>query len=167
MELLSFLIVGVFVGILGSLLGIGGGVVIVPLLVFYWGYEPQVAIGTSVLVVLLNSISGTLGYMRKKQVCVDAAIKFAIATVPGAFLGSYAAEFLQGRLFYGVFGFFFLGVAYNMFTKATKKDGTSGANAQVPEHYNWQLGVLCSVFVGFLASILGIGGGIVHWPFMA
>ena len=37
MVLLSFLIVGVFVGILGSLLGIGGGVVIVPLLVFYWG----------------------------------------------------------------------------------------------------------------------------------
>ena len=167
MELLSFLILGIFVGILGSLLGIGGGVVIVPLLVFYWGYEPQVAIGTSVLVVLLNSISGTLGYMRKKQVCVDAAIKFAIATVPGAFLGSYAAEFLQGRLFYAVFGLFFLGVAYNMFTKATKKDGTSGANAKVPEHYNWQLGVLCSVFVGFLASILGIGGGIVHVPFMA
>ena len=167
MELLSFLILGIFVGILGSLLGIGGGVVIVPLLVFYWGYEPQVAIGTSVLVVLLNSISGTLGYMRKKQVCVDAALKFAIATVPGAFLGSYAAEFLQGRLFYAVFGLFFLGVAYNMFTKATKKDGTSGANAKVPEHYNWQLGVLCSVFVGFLASILGIGGGIVHVPFMA
>ena len=133
MELLSFLIVGVFVGILGSLLGIGGGVVIVPLLVFYWGYEPQVAIGTSVLVVLLNSISGTLGYMRKKQVCVDAAIKFAIATVPGAFFGSYAAEFLQGRLFYGVFGLFFLAVAYNMFTKASKKDGTSGTNARVPE----------------------------------
>ena len=60
MELLSFLILGIFVGILGSLLGIGGGVVIVPLLVFAWGYEPQVAIGTSVLVVLLNSISGTL-----------------------------------------------------------------------------------------------------------
>ena len=167
MELVCFLIVGIFVGLLGSLLGIGGGVVIVPLLVFAWGYEPQVAIGTSVLVVLLNSISGTLGYMRKKQVCVDAAIKFAIATVPGAFLGSYAAEYLQGRLFYGVFGLFFLGVAYNMFTKAGKKDGTTGANAQVPEHYNWQLGVLCSIFVGFLASILGIGGGIVHVPFMA
>ena len=60
MELLSFLILGIFVGILGSLLGIGGGVVIVPLLVFAWGYEPQVAIGTSVLVVLLTSISGTL-----------------------------------------------------------------------------------------------------------
>ncbi len=108
MELILFLIVGIFVGILGSLLGIGGGVVIVPLLVFYWGYEPQVAIGTSVLVVLLNSISGTLGYMRQKQVCVDAAIKFALATVPGAFLGSFAAEFLQGRLFFGVFCLIFV-----------------------------------------------------------
>ena len=54
MELVCFLIVGIFVGLLGSLLGIGGGVVIVPLLVFAWGYEPQVAIGTSVRVVLLN-----------------------------------------------------------------------------------------------------------------
>ena len=98
MELLSFLIVGVFVGILGSLLGIGGGVVIVPLLVFAWGYEPQVAIGTSVLVVLLNSISGTLGYMRKKQVCVDAAIKFAIATVPGAFFWQLCSRVFAGTL---------------------------------------------------------------------
>lgn len=99
MELLSFLILGIFVGILGSLLGIGGGVVIVPLLVFAWGYEPQVAIGTSVLVVLLNSISGTLGYMRKKQVCVDAAIKFAIATVPGAFLAAMQQSFCRDACF--------------------------------------------------------------------
>lgn len=167
MELLVFLLVGVFVGLLGSLLGIGGGVVIVPLLVFVWQYEPQVAIGTSVLVVLLNSISGTLGYMRRRQVCVDAAIKFALATVPGAFVGCYAAEFLQGRLFYGIFGVFFLFVAYNMFTKANKKGSGSSANDSVPEHYNWQLGVICSIGVGFLASILGIGGGIVHVPFMA
>ncbi|MDO4921870.1 MAG: sulfite exporter TauE/SafE family protein [Phascolarctobacterium sp.] len=170
MELLSFLIVGVGVGLLGSLLGIGGGIVIVPLLVFYCGYEPQAAIGTSVLVVLLNAISGTLGYMRKRQVCLDAALKFALATVPGAFLGSYAAEYLQGRLFYFLFGFFFIFVAYNMFTKANKnKKAATQDNAatQAPENYNWQLGVACSVGVGFLASILGIGGGIIHVPFMA
>lgn len=167
MELICFLLVGIFVGLLGSLLGIGGGVVIVPLLVFYWGYEPQAAIGTSVLVVLLNSVSGTLGYMRKKQVYLDAAIKFALATVPGAFLGSYAAEFLQGRLFYFIFGVFFLCVAYNMFIKANKKGAASDDDMKIPAGYNWQLGVLCSVGVGFLASILGIGGGIIHVPFMA
>jgi uncharacterized membrane protein YfcA len=165
MEVAGFLALGILVGLLGALLGIGGGMVIVPLLVFAWGYEPQLAIGTSVLVVLLNAVSGTWGYIRQKKVCVDAALKFAVATVPGAFLGSYAAEYLQGRLFYLVFGAFFVLAAINMYRKANKEAAGKTAG-EVPEVYNWQLGVLCSVGVGFLASILGIGGGIVHVPFM-
>lgn len=165
MEVAGFLALGILVGLLGALLGIGGGMVIVPLLVFAWGYEPQLAIGTSVLVVLLNAVSGTWGYIRQKKVCVDAALKFAVATVPGAFLGSYAAEYLQGRLFYLVFGAFFVLAAINMYRKANKNAAGKTAG-EVPEVYNWKLGVLCSVGVGFLASILGIGGGIVHVPFM-
>ena len=72
--------------------------VIVPLLVFAWDYEPQLAIGTSVLVVLMNAVSGTWGYIRQKKACVDAALKFAVATVPGAFLGRISAgqAFLSG-----------------------------------------------------------------------
>lgn len=165
MEVAGFLALGILVGLLGALLGIGGGMVIVPLLVFAWDYEPQLAIGTSVLVVLLNAVSGTWGYIRQKKVCVDAALKFAVATVPGAFLGSYAAEYLQGRLFYLVFGAFFVLAAINMYRKANKEAAGKTAG-EVPAVYNWKLGVLCSVGVGFLASILGIGGGIVHVPFM-
>lgn len=165
MEVAGFLALGILVGLLGALLGIGGGMVIVPLLVFAWHYEPQLAIGTSVLVVLLNAVSGTWGYIRQKKVCVDAALKFAVATVPGAFLGSYAAEYLQGRLFYLVFGAFFVLAAINMYRKANKEAAGKTAG-EVPDVYNWKLGVLCSVGVGFLASILGIGGGIVHVPFM-
>lgn len=165
MELVSFLGVGVSVGLLGSLLGIGGGMVIVPLLVFAYGYEPQLAIGTSVLVVLLNAVSGILGYIRQRRVCVDAAVKFALATIPGAFLGSYAAEYLQGKLFFWVFGIFFVLAAVNMYRKADN-GGVKNVADEVPQQYNWQLGVACSIGVGFLASILGIGGGIVHVPFM-
>lgn len=165
MEVAGFLALGILVGLLGALLGIGGGMVIVPLLVFAWHYEPQLAIGTSVLVVLMNAVSGTWGYIRQKKVCVDAALKFAVATVPGAFLGSYAAEYLQGRLFYLVFGAFFVLAAINMYRKANKEAAGKTAGV-VPEVYNWKLGVLCSVGVGFLANILGIGGGIVHVPFM-
>lgn len=165
MEVAGFLGLGILVGLLGALLGIGGGMVIVPLLVFVWHYEPQLAIGTSVLVVLMNAVSGTWGYIRQKKVCVDAALKFAVATVPGAFLGSYAAEYLQDRLFYLVFGAFFVLAAINMYRKANKEAAGKTAG-EVPEVYNWKLGVLCSVGVGFLASILGIGGGIVHVPFM-
>lgn len=59
MEVAGFLALGILVGLLGALLGIGGGMVIVPLLVFAWDYEPQLAIGTSVLMVLMNAVSGT------------------------------------------------------------------------------------------------------------
>ena len=144
MEVAGFLALGILVGLLGALLGIGGGMVIVPLLVFAWDYEPQLAIGTSVLVVLMNAVSGTWGYVRQKKVCVDAALKFAVATVPGAFLGSYAAEYLQGRLFYLVFGAFFVLAAINMYRKANKEAAGKTAGV-VPEVYNWKLGVLCSV----------------------
>ena len=78
MEVAGFLALGILVGLLGALLGIGGGMVIVPLLVFAWDYEPQLAIGTSVLMVLMNAVSGTWGYIRQKKVCVDAALKFAV-----------------------------------------------------------------------------------------
>ena len=164
-SILIFLAVGIFTGIIGALLGLGGGVVIVPFLVFVSHYEPQLAIGTSMFVVLLNSVSGALGYIRRKLACTDAAIRFSLATIPGAFIGSYAAKYLQGKIFLGVFGLLLVGIAFNMFRKAEKSSEENGVT-EVPEHYNRKLGIICSIFVGFLASVLGIGGGVIHVPFM-
>lgn len=164
-NLLGFVGLGIFTGVVGALLGLGGGVVIVPFLVFVAHYEPQLAIGTSMFVVLLNSVSGACGYIRKKLACTSAAISFSLATIPGALLGSYVATYLQGRIFFGVFGLFFLGVAFNMFRKANQAGEENGVTT-VPENYNKKLGIICSVFVGFLASVLGIGGGVIHVPFM-
>ena len=67
MEVAGFLALGILVGLLGALLGIGGGMVIVPLLVFVWHYEPQLAIGTSVLVVLMNAVSGPGGMSGRRR----------------------------------------------------------------------------------------------------
>ncbi len=165
MEYVIYAGLGIVTGVIGALLGLGGGVIIVPYLVFVSMYEPKMAIGTSMLVVLFNSASGACGYIRERLACTDAAIKFSLATIPGAFLGSYAASFLQGRIFYGVFGLLFLGLSINMYIKSNGKGRDNGVDV-VPENYNWKLGVLCSVFVGFLASVLGIGGGVIHVPFM-
>ena len=165
MEFVLYMFIGCLVGIVGAMLGIGGGIVIVPLLTFAFGFTPQTAIGTSMMVVLLNALSGTIGYLRQRKVCLDAAWKFALATVPGAFLGSYASEFLKGRIFFAVFGTFFFLFAIHMFHKAGKKTEQS-ASEEVPEHYNWQFGVASSIVVGFIASILGIGGGVIHVPMM-
>lgn len=165
LSFLIFLAVGCLTGIIGALLGLGGGVVIVPFLVFAAHYEPQLAIGTSMFVVLLNALSGALGYIRQKIACTDAAICFSLATIPGAFLGSYGAKYLQGKIFLGVFGLLLVGLAFNMIRKAGISGEENGVTV-VPKRYNRKMGIICSVFVGFLASALGIGGGVIHVPFM-
>ncbi len=163
--ILLYLIIGIAVGILGAMLGIGGGIIIVPLMTFVFGATPQQAVGTSMVVVLFNSLSGSIGYLRRKMVFLDAAWKFALATIPGAILGSYVADTLQGKVFYGIFGVFFALFAVNMFYQAGKKSSKDDS-CEVPAQYNWKLGTGFSVGVGFLASILGIGGGVIHVPMM-
>lgn len=165
LSFLIFLAVGCLTGIIGALLGLGGGVVIVPFLVFVSHYEPQLAIGTSMFVVLLNAISGAVGYLRQKLASRDAAVWFSLATIPGAFLGSYGAKYLQGKIFLGVFGLLLVGLALNMIRKSGINGEENGVTV-VPKQYNRRLGIICSVFVGFLASVLGIGGGVIHVPFM-
>lgn len=165
MELPIFIVIGIIVGIAGAMLGIGGGIIIVPLMSFLMGASPQEAAGTSMVVVMFNSISGACGYIIKKMICIKAAVIFSIATIPGAVLGSYVANILQGKVLYLIFGLFFCYFAVSMYIKSSK-DKNIVDNATVPEKFNWKLGTICSVAIGFIASILGIGGGIIHVPMM-
>lgn len=72
---------------------------------------------------------------------------------------------MQGKIFLGVFGLLLVGLAFNMIRKAGISGEENGVTV-VPKQYNRKLGIICSVFVGFLASVLGIGGGVIHVPFM-
>lgn len=165
MENIIYLLCGACFGCLGSMLGIGGGPIIVPVLIFVLGFTPQQSVGTSMFIVLLNAVSGAFVYLKQKKVYLDAAVKFAIATIPGSFLGSYAVEYLKGKLFFFIFGVFFVLFALDMLRKTFKAQAAEESTA-VPKEYNWQLGVLYSTAIGFVASILGIGGGIMHVPMM-
>ena len=100
----EFFGVGIGVGVVGALLGIGGGLIMVPL--FMLTMMPphgstfqtvQQVIGTSLFGVFLNAISGTLAYIRQRRIMFRAAIPFALATVPGAFAGSYISEYFSGQ----------------------------------------------------------------------
>lgn len=165
LELLLFLILGLIVGLMGALLGIGGGLVIVPAFLLYFNFTPQQTVGSSTVVVLFNAISGSAAYLVKHLVVVKAALFFGLATIPGAFLGSYVAEYFTGTGFRLCFGVFLLVLGCYMFYKTYAK-GSQPLDAQMPEQYNLWLGMACSVVVGFFASALGIGGGIIHVPFM-
>ena len=155
-ELLSFAElfgVGIGVGLVGALLGIGGGLIMVPLFMLTMMtpngttfQTVQQVIGTSLFGVFLNSVSGTIAYIRQKRVMFRAALPFAAATIPGAFLGSYVTEYLKSRS-----------------RRATARvEDFDVAHAE----FSYTIGITLSFFVGFISSILGIGGGVVHVPMM-
>ncbi len=164
MLFLGYVLLGIIVGIVGAMLGVGGGFIMMP--VFMWAFhmEHQVAAGTSLFVVLLNALSGASAYIRKKKAFMDAVVKFSLATVPGAVAGSYLTHFMDAAAFNLVFGVYLLFMAFLMgFKKSAAMERT-----ELPQNfqYNWPIGVAASFIVGFLSSVFGIGGGVIHVPLM-
>ncbi|MBQ2136729.1 MAG: sulfite exporter TauE/SafE family protein, partial [Selenomonas sp.] len=100
MEILLFFLLGLGVGTFGTLVGIGGGLICVPIFILFLSqgtahpfFQTAAKItGTSLVIVMANALSGTLAYIRQKRVYFQAAIPFALATLPGAFFGSYIVD---------------------------------------------------------------------------
>ena len=174
MEYFIFLFLGTFVGTFGTLVGIGGGLILVPFFIMcmsvggiypYFQSAPQI-VGTSLFVVFTNALSGTLAYIRQRRVYFNAAVPFALATLPGAFLGSYVADKFDGQMLDLYFGIFLLIMAAIMYWNTRHKPRTDIPFDAKTFRYNRPLGIASSTLVGFLSSIFGIGGGIVHVPLM-
>lgn len=170
MELFLLFLLGLGVGTFGTLVGIGGGLILIPLFILLMTPSTfataQQAIGTSLFVVFLNAVSGTFAYIRQKKIFYDAAFRFALATIPGAFMGSYLADYFTGQSFNVTFGIFLIFIAGVMYWKSSTKKATATAFNKDTFTYNKTLGIVMSMIVGFLSSILGIGGGVIHVPLM-
>lgn len=184
-ELTAFLVFGVFVGTYGTLVGAGGGFIIVPTLLLVYHATPQQASATSLAVVFFNALSGTLAYARQGKIDYQTGWRFAAATVPGALVGVYVQSFFSGRFFSALFGLLLLAIAVVLNVRPDASRATLhrlGGGPLPPgyvyrsltdahgTHYEYAFnlrgGLALSFVVGFLSSILGIGGGIIHVPAM-
>ena len=141
--------------------------ILVPIFLLLMHYSPQHAAGTSLAIVFLNALSGSIAYIRQKKVYYDAGVRFALATIPGALLGGYLSRYFTSRTFSITFGVLLLLVAAVTVSRARAAVAReSDAFDAATFTYNRVLGVSLSVGVGFLSTILGIGGGIIHVPMM-
>lgn len=161
---------GLTIGTLGTLIGAGGGWMIVPLLLFGLGFSPQHAVGTSLSVVFLNALSGSIAYMIQGRVLYRMGAAFAVATIPGAFLGATLVQYLGSRWFTLLFALFLLALAF-LLHKGRTVGGMVQRNPVAGEPRSLsspllRLGILLSFLVGVISSLFGIGGGIVHVPFL-
>jgi uncharacterized membrane protein YfcA len=163
---------GLGIGALGTLIGAGGGWMIVPLLLFGSGFSPQDAVGTSLAVVFLNALSGSVAYMVQGRVLYRMGLAFAIATIPGALVGALLVQYLNSRWFSVLFGALLLLIAAFLhcgrqlpFVRHRDADVSSVSLQSFRSPY-MRLGAVVSFLVGTISSLFGIGGGIVHVPFL-
>src|SRR5579875_2273266 len=176
MNEVSALPIGFCVGVFGTLIGAGGGFLLVPLLVVL---EPQWSTQTvtafSLAVVTANALAGSLSYARLRRIDLASFPIFAAAAIPGAILGAWLTAFIPRRIFDAFLGGFIVvaGLLY-VSRRAERSRSSTGVQRKLIDAsgivYEWNvnlpLGILGSAMAGLLSSLLGIGGGVIHVPFL-
>ncbi|HEV8307033.1 MAG TPA: sulfite exporter TauE/SafE family protein [Methylomirabilota bacterium] len=168
------MLAGLVIGAFGTLIGAGGGFLVVPILLLGYHFPPADAVGTSLAVVFLNALSGAIAYLRQGRVDLSLGWRFAAATLPGAVGGAYLTRTLTSYAFSLGFGLALIVIAALLFTGRTARPSSRATVRQVVDvtgephvyHVDAWKGILVSLLVGLFSSLLGIGGGIIHVPFL-
>ena len=173
---LVLLPISVLAGFLGSLLGLGGGVVIVPVLTLVFGVDIRYAVAASLISIIATSSGAAASFLKDHLTNVRLAIFLEIGTVFGAMTGFFLAGRLNSSSLFLAFGCFLLFSAVMMFRQ--KKDARAeinrpwseklGLHSKFPEKKQWihykvtnvPLGLFIMYIAGAFSAILGIGSGI-------
>lgn len=122
----------------------------------------------------LNATSGSFAYLRQQRVDLSLGWKFAAATVPGAIGGAYLTRHLSSVAFSLAFGLVLIGIAVLLFSGITAAPSRRAGLRRIVDaggaahayHVDAWKGVVVSFLVGVMSTVLGIGGGIIHVPFL-
>lgn len=178
-QLLWIALIGFGVGGLGSMLGIGGGVLLIPLLTGLLGLPIKTAIGASIVSVIATSSAAGAVYVGKGLSHTRLAMVMEIATTLGAVTGGITAILLSPNALSGIFGVVLLYVAFSMSRKTTDENAIS-TTGQMDTSYidpksgemvqygvrRLPFGLGASFLAGNISGLLGIGGGVIKVPVM-
>jgi uncharacterized membrane protein YfcA len=183
-SIIILIAVGFLIGTFGTLIGAGGGFLLVPLLLLtHPEMQPEIVTAISLSIVSINAISGSVAYARSGRIDYKAGMLFATYTIPGSVLGVFLVTYIPHRAFNFIFGIILAALAIYLFIKNRKSapiyQGVENTGRGWRTHsvtdsqggtytytYNQHHGIIISILVGFLSPLLGIGGGIIHVPAM-
>ncbi|MEI8356549.1 MAG: sulfite exporter TauE/SafE family protein [Deltaproteobacteria bacterium] len=162
--IIIFLVTGLGGGLLGGLLGIGGGMVLMPVMQFVLGYPPQVAVGTTMLAVVFTAASGTWQHWKLGNVDWKMVIWIAPAGVLGVLAGSALFHFIKSDtgLVNLILGIILLLASCQMVYEGVRRNGPEPVCREMGGGHGTRLGL--GAGAGILAGISGLGGGAILLP---
>lgn len=178
------LLIGLITATIGGLMGLGGGIILIPSLLFMSSYSeafawatPQTIVGISLITMIFTALSSTIAYNKKGRVDYKTGLLFLSGSIPGGIIGSWLNQYIASDDFLLYFGFLTIMISMLFFIKRkppAKK--VSGKNKMMRTFHlegkvyrytvsAWAAFVL-SLGVGTLSGLFGIGGGSIMVPAM-
>ena len=163
--ILSFLLLGAFVGVMAGLLGIGGGGIMVPILTSIFLAQGvavdkvvHLALGTSMACIIVTSISSMIAHNSKNAVIWVIVKKMSMGVLLGAFIATFVAAKLNSIFLAGFFSLFMAYVSMQMFrNKKPKPDKNTASSTEV---------FFAGTGIGAISSLVSIGGGSLTVPYL-
>ncbi|HEX2486953.1 MAG TPA: sulfite exporter TauE/SafE family protein [Nitrososphaeraceae archaeon] len=155
-------IIGFGSGVIGSLIGVGGGIFMTPVLT-YMGFSPAVIASSSLIAILATSISSTLTYIRKKYINYSLGLKLALPAIPGSIIGGFFSNFISLEHFKIYFAILLTSVGLYIFFKNKIIKKTLDRTPKLLFYLILISGTFCA---GVISSLFGIGGGIIFVPIL-
>src|SRR6266496_364494 len=176
------ILAGFIIGALGTLIGAGGGFILVPALILtHHSLSPEIITAVSMALVACNAVSGSVAYARSGRIDYKTGIVFALFTIPGSILGVLTTQYIPRLAFKIFFGLLLILLAALLFFNKIKLKQKIFQPGNAPKGWkhraikdkkggsysytcNQTKGIIISIIVGYLSPVLGIGGGIIHVP---
>lgn len=167
-------VLGFFAGFLGALTGIGGGVLLTPILALHFGIPIRQAIGTSLVAVITTSAASSSIHLQRHTTDIRLGMTLELATSLGAAVMAYMVGYFNRNFLEGLFAAFLFYSAITILSKGGKVKAEESLPAApdgglvIPpyEPQRYPLGLSASLVAGALSGLLGIGGGPIKVPVM-
>ncbi|GGC63070.1 sulfite exporter TauE/SafE family protein [Undibacterium terreum] len=163
LTILLNLILGVGLGAVGGMLGIGGGLIAIPVLSFLYGMDQHLAQGTALVMITPNVLIGFIRYRQRNQIDMGATGGLAIATIITSFISAHFASLVAAESLKFAFAIFLIVLAVYFLWQLRTRSGSSDAHAPKASVSNKFIPIV-GVLSGAMSGLFTVGGGLVAVP---
>ena len=151
---------GFAAGLLGSIIGLGGGIIIVPILTFF-GFPPTLAASNSIFAVFSNAVASSISYAKQRRIEYSIGLKLGLLSIPGTIVGAYVSSDITPSVFKILFALILISASIYIFSKRKIESKNYNLSKQI-----MILAIGASFLAGIISGLFGVGGGIIFVPLM-